>query len=111
MLGLYLEIWLNGWLEIVEANVADGFIGIEMDQRAKRPEKWVRVQLHLVLTCGVDFKLLSKVIAWLQLPRLVITLIISREFFNQWEAKPNIPCTRDFSRALSKLQVISINSE
>lgn len=32
MLRLYLEIGLDGWLEIVEASVADGFIGIEMEK-------------------------------------------------------------------------------
>ena len=32
---------------------------------------------------------------------LVIGLEDSRQFFNQWEAKPKpiAPCTRDFSRA------------
>ena len=32
---------------------------------------------------------------------------------NQWEAKPKpiAPCTRDFSRALSKLQVIARNCD
>ena len=31
MLRLYLEIGLDGWLDILETSVADGFIGIEMD--------------------------------------------------------------------------------
>ena len=55
------------------------------------------------------FKWLSKVITRLRLLRLVIGLKDSRQFFNQWEAKPKpiIPCTRDFSRALNELQVIS----
>ena len=35
------------------------------------------------------------------------------QFFNQWEAKskPIAPCTRDFSRASSELQVIARNSD
>ena len=47
------------------------------------------------------FKWQSKVITWLRLLRLVIGLKDSRQFFNQWQAKPNpiAPCTRDFSRA------------
>ena len=56
---------------------------------------------------------------WLRLLRLVIaellTLVIgvkdSRQFFNQWETKPIAPCTSDFSRALSKLQVIPRNCD
>ena len=38
---------------------------------------------------------------------------ISRQFFIQWEAKPKriAPYTRDFSRALSKLQVICRDSD
>jgi len=32
-----------------------------------------------------------------------------RQFINQWEAKPMAPCTRDFSRALSKWKVIFRN--
>ena len=45
--------------------------------------------------------------------RLVIGLKISRHFFNQWEAKakPIAPCTRDFSRALSKLQFVARDSD
>ena len=44
---------------------------------------------------------LSKVIPWLRLLRLVIGLKDSRQFFNQWEAKPKpiAPCTRYLSRA------------
>ena len=38
-------------------------------------------------------------------------LKISRQFFNQWEAKPIAPCSRDFFRTLSKLQVIARNSD
>ena len=59
------------------------------------------------------FKWLSKVITWLQLLRLVIGLKDSRQFFNQWEAKskPIAPCTRDFSRASSELQVIARNCD
>ena len=37
----------------------------------------------------------------------LLSLKISRQFFNQWEA----PSTRDFSRALSKLQEIASNSD
>ena len=59
------------------------------------------------------FKWLSKVIAWLRLLRLVIGLKDSRQFFNQWEAKPKpkpiVPCTRHFSRALSELHAIARN--
>ena len=37
----------------------------------------------------------------------------SCQFFNQWEAKPKpiAPSTRDFSRALSELQVIARNCD
>ena len=56
------------------------------------------------------FKWLSKVIMWLWLLQLVIGLKDSRQFFSQWEAKPKpiAPCTRDFSRALSKFHIIII---
>ena len=59
------------------------------------------------------FKRLSKVITWLRLLRLLIGLKDSRQFFNQWNAKPKpiAPCTRDFSRASSELQVISRNCD
>ena len=59
------------------------------------------------------FKWLSKVIKWLRWLRLVIGLKESRQFFNQWEAKPKpiAPCTRDFSGALSELQVIARNCD
>ena len=59
------------------------------------------------------FKWLSKVITWLRLLRLVIGLKESRQFFNQWESKPKpiAPCTRDFSRTLSELQVIARNCD
>ena len=62
---------------------------------------------------GAAFKWLSKVISRLPLLRLVIGLKKSCQFFNQWEAKskPIAPWTRDFSRALSKLQVIARNSD
>ena len=44
---------------------------------------------------------------------LVIAKNISRHLFNQWEPKPKpkpiAPCTHDFSRALSELQVIATN--
>ena len=45
---------------------------------------------------------------------IMIGLKISRQFFNQSEAKPKpiVPCTLDFFRApLSKLQVIAGNCE
>ena len=44
---------------------------------------------------------------------IAIGLKASRQFFNQWEAKPKpiAPCTRDFSRAFSELQVIARNSD
>ena len=59
------------------------------------------------------FKWLSKVITWLRLLRLVIGLKDSRQFLNQWNAKPKpiAPCTRDFSRASSELQVIAGNCD
>ena len=59
------------------------------------------------------FKWLSKEITWLRLLRIVIGLKDSRKFFNQWEAKtkPIPPCTRDFSRASSELQVIASNGD
>ena len=47
----------------------------------------------------------------LRLLRLVIGLKISRQFFYQGEAKPNAPNRNNFSRALSKLQVIMRNSD
>ena len=47
----------------------------------------------------------------LRLLRLVIGLKISRHFFNQSEAKPNTPYSSEFSRTLSKLQVITKNSD
>ena len=52
-------------------------------------------------------------ITWLRSLRLVIGLKDSRQFFNQWESKPKpiAPCTRDFSRASSELQVIARNCD
>ena len=43
----------------------------------------------------------------------MIGLKDSRQFFNQWESKPKpiAPCTRDFSRASSELQVIARNCD
>ena len=56
----------------------------------------------------------SRATTQLRLQCLVIGLKISRQFFNQWEAKPKpiVPCARDFSHALGnyKLQVIARNS-
>ena len=59
------------------------------------------------------FKWLSKVITWLRLLCLVIGLKDSRQVFNQREAKPKpiAPCTHDFSRTSSKLQVIARNCD
>ena len=59
------------------------------------------------------FKWLSKVIPWLRMLRLVTGLKDSRQFFNQWDAKPKpiAPCTRHFSRASSELQVIARNCD
>ena len=59
------------------------------------------------------FEWLSKVMTRLRLFRLVIGLKISRLFFNQWEEKPKpiAPCSRDFSRALSKFHVVAMNSD
>ena len=58
------------------------------------------------------FKWMSELITWSRSLRLVTGLQISRQFFNQWEAKPKplAPCTRDFSRVLSKLYVTARNS-
>ena len=43
----------------------------------------------------------------------MIGLKISRSFFKKWEAKPKLkpPCTRNFSRALRKLQAIARNCD
>ena len=43
----------------------------------------------------------------------MIGLKDSRQFFNQWEAKPKpiAPCTRDFYRASSELQVFARNCD
>ena len=59
------------------------------------------------------FNWLSKVTTRVRFPRLVIGLKDSRQFFNQWESKPRqtAPCTRDFSRATSELQVIARNCD
>ena len=54
------------------------------------------------------FQWLSRVIT----PLRLLCTDIGLKFSDQWEAKPTAiaPCTRDFSRALSKLQVIARNS-
>ena len=59
------------------------------------------------------FKWLSKVIMWLWLLRLVIGSKDHCQFFNQWESKPKpiTPCTCEFSRASSELQVIARDSD
>ena len=55
----------------------------------------------------------ESVIGRLRLLRLVIGSKIWRQIFNQREekSKPIAASTRDFSRALSKLQVIARNSD
>ena len=74
--------------------------------------KW-KMMLEDAVTLRAVFKWLSKVIPWLRLLRLVIGLKDSRQFFNQWEAKPKsiAPCTRDLSRASSELHVIARNCD
>ena len=64
-----------------------------------------------IIALRAGFKWLSKVITYLRLLRLMVGLKDSRQFFRQWEAKakPIAPCTRDFSRASSELQVIARN--
>ena len=59
------------------------------------------------------FKWLSTANTWLRLLRLTIGLKDSRHFFSQWKAKPKpiAPCTRDFSRASSKIQIIARNCD
>ena len=49
---------------------------------------WYRYN-QVIFTNRAVFKWLSKVIPWLRLLRLVIGLKDSRQFFNQWDAKPN----------------------
>lgn len=58
-------------------------------------------------------KWLSKLMTQLPLPlRLLRSAALRpRQSFNQWEAKPIASCTRDFSRAMSKLRVIGRNSD
>ena len=89
-------------------------------QRAFRARKVLGTfQKQALALYRAVFKWLSKVMTWLWLLRLVIaellTLMIgvkdSRQFFNQWETKPIAPCTSDFSRALSELQVIPRNCD
>ena len=55
----------------------------------------------------------QRLITWLRMPRSVIGLKELRQFFNQWESKPIriAPCTRDFSCALSELQLIARNCD
>ena len=71
------------------------------------------LMLHFVSMCLAVFKWLSKVITRLRLLRLAIGLKDSRQFFNQWESKQKriAPCTRDFSRASSELQIIAKNCD
>ena len=91
-------------------NEIDIFISIQTEL----PLTWFfRRSCKNWLLCRAVFKWLSKVITWLRLLCLVIGLRDSRELFNQWQAKPNpiAPCTRDFSRASSELQVIARNCD
>ena len=79
-------------------------------------EFWLFIVLFAPVVIGRSkavFKWLSKIITWLRLLRLVIGLKESRQFFNQWEAKPKpiAPYMRDFSRTLSELQVIARNCD
>jgi len=73
---------------------------------------WKKLR-HREIDNRAVFKWLSKVITWLRLLRLVIGLKDSRQFFNQREAKPKqiTPCTSEFSRASSELQVIARNCD
>ena len=82
------------WRDTYPLNITISYMSIELWNRAV-------------------FKWLWKVITWLRLLRLVIGLKESCQFFNQWEAKPKPipPCTRDFSRASSELQVIARNCD
>ena len=75
--------------------------------KAQLPAIRITEQLRAV------FKWLSKVITWLRLLRLVIGLQDSRQFFNQWDAKPKqiAPCRRDFSHASSGLHGIARNCD
>ena len=79
----------------------------DMSLSLQRSPRSVRIKNRAV------FKWLSKVITWLRLLRLVIGLKDSRQVFSQRGAKPRpiAPCTRDFSRALDKLQVIARNCD
>ena len=62
---------------------------------------------------NINTLVLSKVITWLRLLLLVIGWRDSRQFYNQWEAKPKpvAPFRRDFSRALSELHLIVRNCD
>ena len=84
-----------------------------------QPENHLSVRLPpdkkslLFVIIRAVFKWLSKVITLLRLLRLVIGLKESRQYFNQWEAKPKpiAPSTRDFPHASSELHVISKNPD
>ena len=68
--------------------------------------------LTITVISRAVLKWLSKVITWLRLLCLVIGSKDSHQFFTLWESKPKptTPCTHDFSRATSELQVIVIGS-
>jgi len=68
-----------------------------------------RSHLQSDLTLAV-LKWILKVIKQLRLLLLMIASTISLQFFSHWDAKPTALCTHDLSRVLSKLQVITVNS-
>ena len=103
----YFELVGNLWstlkIQIWKAQEQNGIRTIDEQYSNTHQYGWYRAV----------FKWLSKVITWLRLLRLVIGLKESRQFFNQWEAKPKpiAPRTRDFSRASSELPVIARNCD
>ena len=91
-----------------------GLLGVILQWMKPLNSSLLRIQLVLCNTrLGAVLKRLSKVITQLWLLRLVIGLKVPRKFFSQLEVKPKqiAPCTRNFSRALSKLQVIARYSD
>ena len=80
-------------------------------KKKKDQRRSFRHGIHICLSYRAIFKWLSKVITWLRLARLMIGFKASRQFFSRWEAKPKpiAPGARDFSRPLSKLQIIARN--
>ena len=88
------------------------FLHYQYLRNLSSPFKWWG-GVEVISTFRAVFKWLSKVIPWLRMLRLVIGLRDSRQFFNQWDAKPKsiAPCTRDLSRASSELHVIARNCD